>query len=172
MIHQTITRRVGHSDEEHLPVLFLIDGGKSQLNAACAALRDQLGREFPSVAAIAKAREEGQEERFYLPNRKNPVVFPHGDPGLMLLMRIRDEAHRFVHTFHTKSRTREVIHSALDDVPGIGLKKRQALLKTFKSVKEMLAASDDDIAEVTGINKKDVERIRDYFKDQEIGFTV
>ncbi|MBI4966118.1 MAG: excinuclease ABC subunit UvrC [Desulfomonile tiedjei] len=172
MIHQTITRRLGHSDEGPLPDLFLIDGGKSQLNAACAALQEQLGREFPPVASIAKAREEDQPERFYLPNRKNPVIFPHGDPGLMLLMRVRDEAHRFVHTFHTKSRTKAVIRSALDDIPGIGPKKRAALLKRFKSVKEMLAASDQEIRAVPGINQKDVERIRDHFKEEEIGLTV
>lgn len=172
MIHQTITRRVSHRDEEPLPDLFLIDGGKSQLNAACAALQEQLGREFPPVAAIAKSREEDQEERFYLPNRKNPVVFPHGDPGLMLLMRVRDEAHRFVHTFHTKSRTKAVIHSALDDIPGIGPKKRTALLTSFKSVKEMLAASDEQITAVPGINTRDVERIRNHFRNQGIGLSI
>jgi excinuclease ABC subunit C len=172
MIHQTITRRVSHREEEPLPDLFLIDGGKSQLNAACAALQDQLGREFPAVASIAKPREEDQLERFYLPNRKNPVVFAHGDPALMLLMRVRDEAHRFVHSFHTKSREKAVIRSALDDIPGIGPKKRQALLTAFKSVKGMLAASDNEIASVPGINAKDVERIRKHFKEQEIGLTV
>ncbi len=88
----------------------------------------------------------------------------------MLLMRVRDEAHRFVHTFHTKSREKAVIRSALDDVPGIGPKKRQALLSAFKSVSEMLAASDEQIADVRGINAKDVERIRNHFKEREIGF--
>jgi excinuclease ABC subunit C len=88
------------------------------------------------------------------------------------LMRVRDEAHRFVHTFHTKRREKTVIRSALDDVPGIGPKKRQALLTAFKSVKEMLAASDDQIAGVPGINAKDVERIRDHFKEQEIGLSL
>jgi excinuclease ABC subunit C len=166
MIHQTITRRVSHRDEEPLPDLFLIDGGKSQLNAAVQALKENPGDEAPSIAAIAKARGENEEERFYLPNRKNPVMFPKGDSGLMLLMRVRDEAHRFAHTFHTSSRKKAVISSVLDQIPGIGLKKRQALLKSFGSVKELLAAADADIAAIPGIGKKDVERIRAHFKPE------
>jgi len=172
MIHQTITRRVTHRDQEPLPDLFLIDGGKSQLNAASQALRENPGDETPAIAAIAKARSEGEEERFYLSNRKNPVVFPKGDSGLMLLMRVRDEAHRFAHTFHTKSRTKAVISSALDQIPGIGPKKRQALLRAFGSVKKMLAAADEDIAAVAGIGQKDVERIRAHFKEKQIGLTA
>ena len=153
MIHQTITRRVSHRDQEPLPDLFLIDGGKSQLNAASQALRENPGDGTAAIAAIAKARAEGEEERFYLPNRKNPVVFPRGDSGLMLLMRVRDEAHRFAHTFHTKSRTKAVISSALDQIPGIGPKKRQALLRAFGSVRKLLAATDEDIAAVAGIGQ-------------------
>jgi excinuclease ABC subunit C len=172
MIHQTITRRVSHRDQEPLPDLFLIDGGKSQLNAASQALRENPGDEIPAIAGIAKARGEGEEERFYLPNRKNPVVFPKGDSGLMLLMRVRDEAHRFAHKFHTKSRAKAVISSALDQIPGIGPKKRQALLKAFGSVRDLLAATDEDIAAVSGIGKTDLERIRAHFKEKRIGLTA
>jgi len=160
MIHQTLTRRLGHSDEDPLPDLFLIDGGKSQLNAAASALEERLGKNAPPVAAIAKGREEGEQDKIYLPNRKNPVTFPKGDPALMLLMQVRDESHRFVHTFHTRSRTRAVIHSSLDDVAGIGPKKRDALLKAFGSLKGLLAASDEQISEIPGITRKDAERIR------------
>lgn len=172
MIYQTITRRIGHRDEEPLPDLFLIDGGKSQLNAAVAALQEQLGSDAPPVASIAKVREEGDEERFYLRNRKNPVTFPRGDPGLMLLMRVRDEAHRFAHSFHTKRRKKSVIRSALEDVPFVGPRKRQALLNAFGSVKDLLAAEDESIAAVPGVTAKDVERIRAHFKDREIGLTA
>ncbi len=167
MIYQTIARRVGHRDEEPLPDLFLIDGGKSQLNAACAALKDTLGVGFPAVAAIAKARGEGTQERFYLPDRKNPVLFPKGDPGLMLLMSVRDEAHRFAHSKHTKSRLKAVLRSSLDEVVGIGGKKRLALLTRFGSLKGLLSASDEEILAVPGIGKKDLESIREYFKEKE-----
>jgi len=169
MILQTVARRIGHADEEPLPDLLLIDGGKSQLNAAAEALKPLPADRVPALAGIAKAREEGDEERFYLPNRKNPVLFPKGDSGLMLLMRVRDEAHRFAHAFHTRTRAQAVVRSELDDVPGIGQAKRTALLKAFGSVKNMLAASDGEIEAVPGINAKDVERIRKRFGIGSIG---
>jgi len=164
MIHQTVTRRVGHMEDDPLPDLLLIDGGKSQLNAAYAALRERLGKDAPPVAAIAKGRREGEQDKIYLPNRKNPVNFPKGDPGLMMLMLVRDESHRFVHTFHTMTRNKRFIRSALDDVPGIGPKKRDRLLTTFGSVKDLLAAGDEEISEVPGISSRDVLRIRAHFE--------
>ncbi|HMK34350.1 MAG TPA: excinuclease ABC subunit UvrC [Desulfomonilaceae bacterium] len=172
MIQQTVARRVHHQAEEPLPDLFLIDGGKSQLNAAFTVLGELLGQAAPPVAAIAKAREEDQEERLFIPNRKNPVLFPKGDPGLMLLMRVRDEAHRFAHSFHTKRRSKRVLQSQLDDVPGIGSKKRSALLTRFGSVARLLSASDEEIASVAGVRTKDVENIRNHFKEKEIGLTA
>ncbi len=156
-------------DEDPLPDLFLIDGGKSQLNAAWTALKDALGAEAPPVAAIAKMREEGDEERFFLPQRKNEVTFPRGDSALMLLMRVRDEAHRFAHSTHTKTRTKAVIKSGLDDVPGIGPKKRRSLLTSFGSLKDLLTASDDEILAVPAVTKKDVENIREYFRNKDSG---
>ncbi len=172
MIYQTISRRVKHREEESLPDLFLIDGGKSQLNAAEIALKENLGSVYPALAAIAKGRAEGEEDRIYTPNRKNPVQFPRGDSGLMLLMRARDEAHRFAHAFHTKSRKADVIRSELDAVPGIGPKKRTALLKAFASVNDLLAASDEQITAVPGINSTDLIRIREFFQSRKIGLTV
>ncbi len=163
MILQTVSRRIGHADEEPLPDLLLIDGGKSQLNAAAEALKPLAPDRMPALVGIAKAREEGDEERFYLLNRKNPVIFPRGDSGLMLLMRVRDEAHRFAHTFHTNRRAKAVLRSELDDVPGIGPTKRTALLKAFGSLKKLLAAEDRDIAAIPGITARDVERIRNRF---------
>ncbi len=165
MILQTVSRRIGHADEEPLPDLLLIDGGKSQLNAAAEALKPLAPDRMPALAGIAKAREEGDEERFYLLNRKNPVIFPRGDSGLMLLMRVRDEAHRFAHTFHTNRRAKAVLRSELDDVPGIGPKKRTALLKAFGSLKNLLSSQDQDIAAIPGITAQDVERIRNRFPE-------
>lgn len=166
MIYQTILRRLGHRDEEPLPHLFLIDGGKSQLNAAVQALKEVLGDNHPPIVAIAKSREKGDQERFFLPNRKNPIIFPRRDPGLLLLMRVRDEAHRFAHEFHTNRRKKAVIRSALDGVPGIGPKKRAALLKAFGSLKGVLDASDGEIRSVPGISVRDVQRIREHFDAQ------
>ena len=100
-ILQTVSRRIGHADEEPLPDLPPHRRRQIALNAAAEALKKLPPDRAPGLAGIAKAREEVDEERFYLLNRKNPVLFPKGDSGLMLLMRVRDEAHRFAHTFHT-----------------------------------------------------------------------
>ncbi|MEW6349894.1 MAG: excinuclease ABC subunit UvrC [Thermodesulfobacteriota bacterium] len=165
MIHQTMVRRIRHRDEDPLPDLFLIDGGRAQLNAAVAALTEELGPDAPPVAAIAKVRQEGQQERIYLPHRKNPVVFPHGDSGLRLLMQVRDESHRVAQSFQSKRHKKAVIKSALDEVPGIGAKKREALLTAFGSVKKLLAASDAEIAQVPGVGLKDAQRIRQHLAE-------
>lgn len=167
MIYQTVYRRLGRRDDDPLPDLFLIDGGKSQLNAAVTALTDALGPNIPPVAGIAKGRSEGELDRIYLPNRKNHVNFPKGDPGLMLLMRVRDESHRFVHAFHSKSRKKSVIKSSLDEVPGIGPKKRDALLKAFGGLNALRAATDEQILQVPGIREKDVRRLREFLAEQE-----
>ncbi len=166
MIHQTLTRRLSHRDEDPLPDLFLIDGGKSQLNAACLALRESLGQDAPPVVSIAKARAQGADEKFFLPNRKNEVVFPKGDAGLHLLMQVRDEAHRFAHAFHTESRGKSVIKSSLDTVPGIGAKKRSVLLGAMGSVKAILGARDEELIAIRGITAMDVQRIRKHFSEK------
>jgi excinuclease ABC subunit C len=163
MIHQTISRRINHREDDPLPDLFLIDGGKSQLNAAAKALSETLGQSAPPVASIAKARKENAQDRIFIVNRKNPINFPQGDPGLMLLMRVRDESHRFAHTAHSKTHGRAVIRSTLDDLPGIGPKKREALLRAFGSLKGLLEAPDERILEVRGVNRKDLKTIRAYF---------
>jgi excinuclease ABC subunit C len=163
MIHQTLSRRLAHRDEDPLPDLLLIDGGKSQLNAALAALKDQLDDDAPPLAAIAKAREEGGLDRIFVPNRKNPLNLGGNDPALMLLMRVRDEAHRFAHRFHTERRAGTVIRSALEDVKGIGPKKRDALLKEFGSLASVLAASDDELTRRGRLSTKDVAAIRAHF---------
>lgn len=163
MIHQTLSRRVARRADDPLPDLILVDGGKSQLTAALAALTEQLGTAHPPAAAIAKGRREGESDKVYLPNRKNPVSLLRHDPVLMLLMRVRDEAHRFVHAFHTRRRGKIVIRSALDNVPGIGPKKRSALLKAFGSLDALLTATDQEIGSVRGISRGDVERIRAHF---------
>jgi excinuclease ABC subunit C len=163
MIHQTVSRRIAHAHDDPLPDIFLIDGGKAQLNAAMDALREISGENVPAVVSIAKARAQDEADHFYLPNRKNAVLFQKGDPGLNLLMRIRDEAHRFAHSAHTKSRNKAALRSVLLDIQGIGPKKSRDLLKAFGSVKAILSALDDDIRKVPGISSSDVELIRKHF---------
>ncbi len=160
MIHQTISRRIERLDKDPLPDLMLIDGGKSQLNAAVAALdKSPLTRKVP-VISIAKAVDDEDTDRIYVPNRKNHVNFKKGDPALLLLMRIRDEAHRFVLSFHKESRKKSVIKSLLDQVTGIGPQKRKALLISFGSVKGIIEATDSRLREVAGFSEVEIRRVQ------------
>lgn len=164
MMYQVLTRRMAHCNTDPPPDLIVVDGGKAQLNAAIKALEAASAIKNVSVAGIAKARIEGEQDFVYLPRRKNPVLFQRGDPALMALMRMRDEAHRFAHAYHSKIRASSSIASWLDAVPGIGPKKKLALLKAFGSVKSLLGAEDAEILKVPGIGEKDMERIREHQK--------
>jgi len=128
-----------------LPDLVIVDGGKGQLGAALGALTD-VGWADQPIAALAKENEE-----LFLPGRPDPVVLPRDSQALFLVQRIRDEAHRFAVTFHRQKRSKATLHSKLDDVPGIGPKRRQALLKKFGSVKAIREASLQDLQGVPGI---------------------
>ncbi|MFH0960381.1 MAG: excinuclease ABC subunit UvrC [Pseudomonadota bacterium] len=171
MIHQVILRRINHMDKDPLGDLLIIDGGKSQLNAAVEALKDLDPGLRPRVISIAKAQSTELNDQIYEPNRKNPLNFSKGDTCLLAIMKIRDEAHRYAHSFHANRRKKSVIRSALENVPGVGEKKRTALLKTFGSLKGILEAKDELLNDVPGIGPRDIRRIREYFSDNETRFS-
>lgn len=129
-----------------LPDLVLIDGGKGQLRFAQDAMRDQ-GLEFVPIAAIAKSEEE-----LFVPKDSNPIVLASNSSGLHLLQRIRDEAHRFAISFHTHLRTKAARQSVLDDIPGVGPKRKRSLIRHFGSVHKIREAEVKDIAGVKGIS--------------------
>jgi excinuclease ABC subunit C len=115
MMEEVVRRRFGHAEDfGEMPDLVVIDGGKGQLSSAAAALR-AAGKEAVPVLSLAKERVRGGEkvfrERVFLPGRKNPLHLPGADPALHLLMRVRDEAHRFALTFHRARRTRRTFGS-------------------------------------------------------------
>jgi excinuclease ABC subunit C len=132
----------------YAPSLLVVDGGQPQVAAAVAALT-ALGVEGGpggvAVCGLAKRLEE-----VWLPDRPDPVILPRTSEGLYLLQRIRDEAHRFAITYHRGKRRRSAVHSALDDVPGLGEARRAALLRHFGSVKRLRSATVDDITAVKG----------------------
>lgn len=130
------------------PSLVVVDGGPPQVAAAVAALSD-LGIVDMPVIGLAKRLEE-----VWVPEDPFPVIFPRASAGLYLLQRIRDEAHRFAITFHRQRRAKSMISSVLDDIPGLGPAKRQALLKHFGSVKKIRAASLEELMEVPGFGEK------------------
>ncbi|MFF7839245.1 excinuclease ABC subunit UvrC [Streptomyces ossamyceticus] len=135
------------------PQLVVVDGGQPQVAAARRAL-DELGIDDIAVCGLAKRLEE-----VWLPGEDDPVVLPRTSEGLYLLQRVRDEAHRFAITYQRTKRAKRFRASPLDDVPGLGDTRKQALLKHFGSLKKLRAATIDQICEVPGIGRKTAETI-------------
>ncbi|MFF4908725.1 excinuclease ABC subunit UvrC [Streptomyces sp. NPDC001260] len=135
------------------PQLVVVDGGQPQVAAAKRAL-DELGIDDVAVCGLAKRLEE-----VWLPDEDDPVVLPRTSEGLYLLQRVRDEAHRFAITYQRTKRAKRFRSSPLDDVPGLGDTRKQALLKHFGSLKKLRSATIDQICEVPGIGRKTAETI-------------
>ncbi|MEW1644847.1 excinuclease ABC subunit UvrC [Streptomyces sp. NPDC091219] len=135
------------------PQLVVVDGGQPQVAAAQRAL-DELGIDDIAVCGLAKRLEE-----VWLPDEDDPVVLPRTSEGLYLLQRVRDEAHRFAITYQRTKRAKRFRASPLDDVPGLGETRKQALIKHFGSVKKLRSATIDQICEVPGIGRKTAEAI-------------
>ncbi|MGD9125548.1 MAG: excinuclease ABC subunit UvrC [Desulfarculaceae bacterium] len=140
------------------PDLLLLDGGKGQLNVAQAVLKGLPPEMRPALAALAKGRQ-GAPDRVYLPGRKNAVNFKPHDAGLLLLMQLRDEAHRFAVTYHRLLRRKRLTKSILEEVPGVGPKRSRKLLKAFGSLAALKAAAPGEIAEKGGVDAASAERI-------------
>jgi len=135
------------------PNLVVIDGGKGQLSAALAAMQ---AYDLPRVAVIALAK---RIEEVFVPGRTDPIVLPRHNPGLQLLQRIRDEAHRFALDFHRQRRESRGFASIFDDLEGVGPARRRALLAHFGSVEEMLAATPEELEGVPGVPAATARRI-------------
>jgi excinuclease ABC subunit C len=131
------------------PDLIVIDGGKGQLNAAYAAL-ETVG--LSNLVAIGLAKKE---ELVFTRDRSEPIAFASHGPALRLLQRIRDEAHRFAITFHRQSRARRDLRSELDDVPGIGVRRRKTLLTAFGSLAGVRRATREELSAVVGLKAAD-----------------
>lgn len=142
--------------------LLIVDGGKGQLNIALEVLEEL---EIATIDTIGLTKEDARhdkgltQEKVYLPHRKDPLLINPRSPLLFLLQKIRDEAHRQAIEFHRKRRSKRTISSSLDDIPGIGPTKKKRLLSRFGSVKAIKEASLDDLAQVPGITKKDLETL-------------
>jgi excinuclease ABC subunit C len=135
------------------PNLVVIDGGKGQLSAALAAMQRY---DLPRVAVIALAK---REEEVFVPGRSDPIVLERHNPGLQLLQRIRDEAHRFAIGFHRQRRSTRSFESMLDELEGVGPVRRRALLQHFGSAQGVLDASADELEGVPGVPAKTARRI-------------
>ncbi len=170
---EVISRRYIKAKEEGaLPDLILIDGGKGQLNAALDALKE-LQVEGPDIIGLAKARsgEEGSErefERVFLPGVEEPVILDPTSSVTHLVARVRDEAHRFAITYHRQLRAKKAVRSELDDIPGIGEKRKKVLLRHFGSVEKIRSATEAELLAVPQVTRQAASEILNYFQGARI----
>jgi excinuclease ABC subunit C len=146
----------------NFPDLILIDGGKGQLNAACAELA-KLGLEKISVIGLAKEFEE-----IYRPGEDKPLRLGLDHPAVKLLQRVRDECHRVANSYNAELRLRKISESILDEFPNIGEKRKAALLKKFGSVQRLRLASVEKIAEVSGFGGKAAEELKKFLEARSV----
>ena len=140
------------------PDLIMIDGGKGQLSAVVAVLREMNLLEELRVVSLAKQREE-----IFLPGESLPLPTNSEQPGVQLLRRVRDEAHRFAVSFHRDQRSARMKRSRLDDIPGLGHHRQKQLLAHFRSIDYLRLATPEQLAEVSGIGPRLAQQIYDYF---------
>lgn len=153
---EVVARRLG--GELAPPDLLVVDGGKGQLSAALAAMERLPPERRPPIVALAKG-QDGGPDRVFLPGRKNPAAFRPRDPGLLLLMRLRDEAHRFAITFHRALRRKALTRSILEEVPGVGPKKRAQLFKALGSLAAIRRATPERMAAAAGLDLPTAQRV-------------
>ncbi|MBL0714967.1 MAG: excinuclease ABC subunit UvrC [Desulfosarcina sp.] len=153
---EILSRRFRNHPDWPWPDLLLVDGGKGQLNVALAVIR-ALGLESQfEVAAIAKKNNRIGEihDKIYRPNRANPVNLDKDESLLLFLQRIRDEAHRFAIRYHRRRRRKAATESILDDIPGIGPRRRRLLMRTYGSIEKIRAASSEELRALPGMDSR------------------
>jgi excinuclease ABC subunit C len=163
MMREVITRRLREALEgdpkwRTLPDLMLIDGGRGQLNAALEAMH-ALGFEIPAVGLAKK------QELIILPDKEEPLALPHHSKALHLLQRVRDEAHRFALSYHRKLREERATRSPLDEIPGIGPRRKKMLLRLFGSIDRIREASVEELASVPTMTRKLAQQVLDYLRE-------
>ena len=168
-MHEVVTRRYLRVLEEGLdfPDLIVVDGGKGQLSSAVSALEglgiqvSKTGSPGQPVIGLAKRMEE-----IFIPDVADSIMIPKTSSSIKLLQQVRDEAHRFAITFHRDRREKRIIQSELDEIDGVGEKRRTVLVSHFGSVKKLSEATLAEIMKVEGINENIARRVYDYFNDQ------
>ena len=167
MMAELVERRVSKG---HLPDLFLVDGGKGHLAVVRNVLNRQVKPGAPEVISIAKQdKNQGEKhDKIYIPERKNPIQLRADHPVLLLMMRIRDEAHRRAITYHRKLRGKHLKDSELDLIPGIGVKRKKRLLRHFGDINAIAEAPVEALVSAKGINQFLAESIFSFFQDREI----
>lgn len=169
-LNEVLGRRLDRARQEGIfPDLILVDGGRGQLAVLSGLIAAQGLATQIEIASIAKARREkvaGSEtlrsqERFFRPDVLTPILFPPGSPALRMLQRLRDEAHRFAITYHRQKRKARLLASQLEQIPGVGPKTRLELLRHFGSLRQLRAATVEELAAAPGIGVRSAQRIYD-----------
>lgn len=155
MMAEVLRRRLQKAQEMPLPDLILLDGGRGQLNAALGVARE-LGLESLQMASLAK-----EEELVFHPARPKPIALPERSRARQLLQQIRDESHRFAITYHRALRGKSGLRSLLDDIPGIGAKRRRTLLNQFGSLRRLREASIEELRRAAGVPESLATTIHD-----------
>jgi len=140
------------------PDLVLVDGGVGQVGTARSVMREKNLSIF--VCGLAKS-----EELIYIPGEAEPIDLSSGSPALQLLQQVRDEAHRFAQDYHHRLRRKRSIRSLLDDIPGIGPKRRRVLLRHFDSLQEIAEASEEQLSQLDGMTKRTARAVHDFLAD-------
>jgi excinuclease ABC subunit C len=173
-LREVLARRLGKRESEPLPDLLMVDGGRGQLAVVSVLLRDAgieldhigLAKERDAESPSLRVKRSGglKAERVFLPGRLNPVLLPPSGRGLLLLQRVRDEAHRFAISFQRELRRRAGLTSILEEIPGVGPGKRKSLLRTLGSLKGVREAPLATLVAVPGVSARDAEAIRSFFE--------
>lgn len=170
MMREVFTRRYGRllreetPDSQNWPDLILIDGGKGQLGIGIEVMTE-LGLDIPMVGVAKGPERNAGQERFFMPG-KQPFSLPPNSPVLYYLQRLRDEAHRFAIGGHRAKRKKEIRNNPLDEVTGIGAKRKKALLHHFGSAKAVMRAALADLEKVDGISAKTAQQIYNHFNGE------
>jgi excinuclease ABC subunit C len=163
MLREVVGRHYGKAGRE-LPDLLVVDGGRGQLNVVLQTLKELDLTEIP-VVGLAKATEQGGRQvrdRLFRPGRKNPLLPPANAPGWLLLLRLRDETHRFAITYHRKRARKEMLASTLDQAPGIGPVRKRRLLEHFPNLDAIKTATVEELAALPGFNQKVAESLKEW----------
>ncbi|MDA8158568.1 MAG: excinuclease ABC subunit UvrC [Deltaproteobacteria bacterium] len=177
MMYEALSRRFKNAADgkDPLPDVIMVDGGKGQLNVLVKAAKEfketaKISAEnMPAVIAIAKTKDErkhiknNETDKIYLPNRKNEVNFGKNKEEIFMLMRLRDEAHRFAVSYFSKIKAKSLVTSELLNIGGVGKIIYGSLIKSLGSVENIKKASPEELADVKGVNKKTAKNIYDYF---------
>jgi excinuclease ABC subunit C len=178
-LREVMRRRLARVEAEPLPDLLMVDGGRGQLGVVTAALADAelvldclgISKQRDEESPSPRVKRSGglKAERLYRPGRANPILLAPSSRGLLLLQRVRDESHRFAIDFQRELRSKIATKSILEELPGIGPKKRRTLLRSLGSLRAVREAAEQELREVEGISARDAATIYGFFRPGEEG---